>query len=211
MKKIYLAGPMSGIPKQNFPEFDRVAAELRGMGHRVWSPADMDRDMGYDAMIDDTPPEPELLKKMFLEDLKVVIMDVDEIALLDGWRNSKGACIEVAVASLLGKPCYEYPTEKKVELHANTAASETMQEVAMERRRQIGELGHTLDNDLAYNGFGMCALGAIAYAMTAVGYPHETAEEKWPWTGAGFKPKSTERDLIRAAALLIAEMDRGRA
>jgi nucleoside 2-deoxyribosyltransferase len=46
--KIYLAGPMTDRPRFNFDEFDRHAAMLRGRGHIVISPAELDRAEGFD-------------------------------------------------------------------------------------------------------------------------------------------------------------------
>ena len=40
--RVYIAGPMTGIPQYNFPEFDRVATLLRAMGYDVVSPAELD-------------------------------------------------------------------------------------------------------------------------------------------------------------------------
>ncbi len=46
-------------------------------------------------------------------------------------------------------------------------------------------------------------LGDLDYAAMGAGVP-----EFWPWFSDQWKPKSIRRDLVRAAALLIAEIDR---
>ena len=46
--RLYVAGPMSGIPHLNHPEFDRMADLLRALGHEVFSPAEKDREWGQD-------------------------------------------------------------------------------------------------------------------------------------------------------------------
>lgn len=135
MKTLYLAGPMTGYEFHNFPAFDKAAAELREQGFKVISPADIDRELGYDGMKNLESPPPELLKIMFMRDLLAVMYEVDEVALLPGWRKSKGACIEVALACMIGKPCWEVEGEKDVVFHANTAASLALQEIALERKR----------------------------------------------------------------------------
>lgn len=40
MKRIYIAGPMSGLPEFNYPAFNRAAAVLRAQGHHVENPAE---------------------------------------------------------------------------------------------------------------------------------------------------------------------------
>lgn len=48
--KVYLAGPMRGIPEFNFPAFNAAAASLRKSGHTVFNPAerDIERHGGVD-------------------------------------------------------------------------------------------------------------------------------------------------------------------
>ena len=55
--RIYVAGPMRGFPLYNFPAFDAAAAELRRHGHTVISPADHDREMGFNEHTDTETPE----------------------------------------------------------------------------------------------------------------------------------------------------------
>lgn len=39
-QRIYLAGPMTGLPEHNFPAFHAEAARLRGLGYHVENPAE---------------------------------------------------------------------------------------------------------------------------------------------------------------------------
>lgn len=88
--KIYIAGPMTGLPDLNYPEFNRVAAILRGSGHEVFNPAEN--------------PECDSWAGYMRISLKQVC-DADAIALLDGYMNSKGARLEALVACELGMQC----------------------------------------------------------------------------------------------------------
>lgn len=97
--KIYLAGPMRGIPLWNFPAFDAAAKELRAAGHYVISPAELDREIGLDEH--DYPNWPEwfriedAMKRDFAQ-----IVSCDVVALLDGYENSIGVKHELEVAKV---------------------------------------------------------------------------------------------------------------
>lgn len=41
MKRVYLSGPMTGLPELNFPAFRVEAARLRALGFEVVNPADL--------------------------------------------------------------------------------------------------------------------------------------------------------------------------
>lgn len=47
--KLYIAGPMTGLPDLDFPAFHEAAAKLRAQGHEVINPAEINADptMGW--------------------------------------------------------------------------------------------------------------------------------------------------------------------
>lgn len=90
MRRLYLAGAMSGLPELNFPAFHAEAARLRAMGYTVINPAEIVTDQTaewIDCMLADIPQ----------------LIGCDGIALLPGWETSKGARIEHCIAQSLGK------------------------------------------------------------------------------------------------------------
>lgn len=107
----YLGGPMTGIPRHNFPRFDEVAAKLRGQGYNIVSPAELDdpatRDRYYEC-------ETGTLSRGEYEQL--LGRDLVTVALptcvggifIEGWENSRGAAAESWVLSYLQRPLYEY-------------------------------------------------------------------------------------------------------
>lgn len=85
-------------------------------------------------------------------------------------------------------------------------------DVLAERRRQVEVEGWTPEHDDEHKSGGM-AVAAACYAAWSM--PSRPASEAvatlWPWTGWArewFKPKDTRHNLIRAAALLLAEIER---
>ncbi|UDL14634.1 nucleoside deoxyribosyltransferase [Arthrobacter phage KeAlii] len=101
--QLYLAGPMTGYPRWNFDAFERGASVLRSAGFVVVSPAETDLAEGFDP---DAPPElftREHLIAALRRDTELVLAS-DGVALLDGWRQSKGALAERALARAAGIP-----------------------------------------------------------------------------------------------------------
>lgn len=98
--RLYLAGPMRGIPDYNFPAFHAAAKSLRERGHFVWSPAERDEQQdGFDPAKDEAKP----LRYYMAYDLPAVL-NSDAVAVLPGWENSTGAKLEVHVARVCGIP-----------------------------------------------------------------------------------------------------------
>lgn len=86
--KIYIAGPMTGVPNYNRSEFFRVAHELSKEGHIVLNPAAF----------------PVGLTQAQYMWMCLPMIDVcDKVYPLKGWRESVGACQEYQRAIDLGK------------------------------------------------------------------------------------------------------------
>lgn len=109
--KVYLAGPMRGIPEFNFPAFFRYAAELRAQGFEVFNPAEKDNDRhGTDISKGNATGCEEQaaaqhgfnLREALFDDLRFITLEADAIALMPGWQNSKGVKAEKATAEALG-------------------------------------------------------------------------------------------------------------
>lgn len=99
--KIYLAGPMRGIPKFNFPAFTHAANRLRNKGFEVFSPA----EKGAEADLKDDPTLQESLRfrrSVFALDMDWIAKNADAVALLPGWEQSAGARAERALAEAIG-------------------------------------------------------------------------------------------------------------
>lgn len=90
-------------------------------------------------------------------------------------------------------------------------------DVIAERARQLVVEEYTEQHDDQEHMTGDLALAAACYARGRrqdfhdVAMPGKGAQcvpTAWPWDPNYWKPKNYRRDLVRAAALLIAEIDR---
>lgn len=88
--KIYLAGPMTGLSNLNFPAFEIAAHNLRHDGHEVFNPAELPEEIHSD------------LRECLARDFDYICRHAEAVALLPGWRNSKGATAEYHAALALG-------------------------------------------------------------------------------------------------------------
>ena len=87
--RLYVSGPMTGLPSLNFPAFIDATRTLRSMGYQVTNPVEIN---------DDKNAKWEDCLKKDIEEL----MKCDAIVLLDGWSMSRGARLEMYVAAEVG-------------------------------------------------------------------------------------------------------------
>ena len=95
MNRIFLSGPMSGLPESNYAAFNAEAKRLRALGYHVESPAENPEPVSLSG-------EPSWTDYMRLSIAQLVTCDV--IALLPGWADSRGAHMEREIALKLHMP-----------------------------------------------------------------------------------------------------------
>lgn len=87
--RVYIAGPMTGLPEFNFPAFHAMAATMRAEGWQVENPAEHDHVEGAE----------------WSDYLRFDIgrlSTCEAMMLLPGWSRSRGARLEVHIAKEIG-------------------------------------------------------------------------------------------------------------
>jgi hypothetical protein len=92
MTKVYISGPMTGLPGLNKAAFDAAAQRLKRLGFQVVNPHDLAR------------PGLEWEEAMKVD--IAALVKCDAILLLPGWENSRGAALEGIIARELGLTIY---------------------------------------------------------------------------------------------------------
>ena len=80
--------------------------------------------------------------------------------------------------------------------------------VLAERRRQIEEEGYDSTQDDEHTGFELSLAAGCYASMAVVSTPQLPVPADWPWPKDFWKPTSARRDLVKAAALILAEIER---
>lgn len=87
--------------------------------------------------------------------------------------------------------------------------TQAARDVIAERHRQIDAEGWTPEHDDAHIA-GEIAAAAGCYALNAHGpvCGRHIPPAEWPWDHAWWRPSSTRRELVKAGALILAEIER---
>lgn len=91
MKRVYISGPMTGLPELNYPAFHSAARLLRANGFEVENPAE----------------NPEPVCGSWTGYMRLALVQIsrcDSLLLLPGWLDSRGARLELHIAQQLGLP-----------------------------------------------------------------------------------------------------------
>lgn len=86
---IYIAGPCTGLLHSNYPAFNAEADRLRAIGYRVKNPAELPVQGSWQA---------------YMRQALAQLVKCDAVALMPGWKRSRGARIKNDLAVSLGIP-----------------------------------------------------------------------------------------------------------
>lgn len=100
MKRVYISGAMTGIADFNHPAFFAAEMELRARGYYPVNPAR-------------NGIKPNWQWCDYMRKDIAALMTCDYIYLLDGWENSRGASLEVFIATQLNIPILKHREESK--------------------------------------------------------------------------------------------------
>lgn len=115
--KVYIAGPMTGLPQFNFPAFDALGSRLRSRGFDVVSPAELDDPedraaalASPDGHMHDGHHMNKTWGDFLARDVKLLADGgIEAVIVLPGWERSRGARLETFVANrMCGLPVYTY-------------------------------------------------------------------------------------------------------
>lgn len=91
--RLYLTGPMTGLPDFNHPAFHQAADQLRAAGYIVTNPADNGRN-----------PDDPWLEHMRTDIILMMQRRCNGIATLPGIGQSQGSLVEIRLGKGLGLP-----------------------------------------------------------------------------------------------------------
>jgi hypothetical protein len=134
--KIYIAGPMTGLPDYNYPAFNIMERVLRELGYsNILNPADIaGGETGHHY-------------SYYIRESLKLISRADAVVFLNGWENSKGANLEFHAASLMGLKLWDENLdliEKKISDNETKSICEIAEHLVSFDRQ--ASYGHPYDN-----------------------------------------------------------------
>lgn len=150
-------------------------------------------------------------------ELEEVARFTDEVAdLIEFLLNNRHALLAPPADVGAGLPAETINAAiKALEAGAGAGLPPAARDVLAERQRQVEAEGWTPEHDDAHSTGDLAAAAAcyalhsvIATNQSPVGDPMEFPPPGWPWDEAWWKPGTARRDLVKAGALILAELER---
>lgn len=141
--RIYIAGPMTGLPDFNYPAFHAAAGTLTAAGYEAVNPADTEKE--------NTTGAPQSWS-WYMRRALTLLLTADGVALLPGWDQSRGARIEEELAGRLGMGRADVPS---------WVAWAGQPAPLVRDRRAMWEAGLTMDEDREHTDADLAVLEQV--------------------------------------------------
>lgn len=99
-RKIYIAGPMTGLEQFNYPAFEAARGHLTELGWDAKSPTE--------SGVDDGGVPGSVPYAVYFKAGVKLLLECDAIAMLPGWTWSSGAKRELMIAHACGMNAFSY-------------------------------------------------------------------------------------------------------
>lgn len=126
----------------------------------------------------------------------------DEVT-TEGWTSGDNA-------TYFGFFCWGWDMRRQYNEQRPVTVTAAAADVLAERKRQVTTEGWTPEHDDQHVNFEIAIAGGL-YAISAVDSHHKlrnSAPSAWPWDRKWWKPDGPRRDLVKAGALILAEIER---
>lgn len=207
-----LSKPMSvtARPFEATPEMVKAALDL------VWEDSETHDDLVcrlWRTMAAVTSDQPSAARELALEEA-ARLCDVRAEQCAEEHQIATLASVKAALAGARSEAMHlahsiralsspDHTDSGKVEGDGSAAA----RDVLAERRRQVEAEGWTSEHDDQHSN-GEMARAASCYISNKERSHLPTVPLKWPWSDAWWKPDGYRRNLIKAGALILAEIER---
>ncbi|WP_275145326.1 ead/Ea22-like family protein [Citrobacter freundii] len=187
---------MSNIDKQALRE------EFQLMQDHYSDPADRERQVIYiaaEALLD----ELDAAEKLATQQGNIAAALLDEVTTLR--RNADDKAPELRTQLIEADNELEALRQRIAELEAR-AFNLAILDVIAERQRQQSVEGWTPEHDGQY-GKSQLLWASSCYLLNTI-QPFNRIPMDWPWDSSWWKPTNPRRDLVKAGALILAEIER---
>lgn len=100
-----------------------------------------------------------------------------------------------------------WPLYAATPARVDTVGGEAARDVLVERQRQVNSEGWTPEHDDQHGAADM-AHAAACYIFGHMHWSPNDMRQRWPWAHEWFKPSNRRRNLVKAGALILAEIER---
>ncbi len=140
-KRVYISGPMTGLPGLNADKFDNAATELRYLGYAVCNPIETSALLGE-----------HLTHAQYLRFDFHRILEADFLVALPGWEKSKGARAEILMAIRMDVKVWDWATWGDYNLVTESDVVDAIAQARLDKYRAMNPIDPLVKSAVGFFG-----------------------------------------------------------